>query len=112
MYIYSVTVNIDDSVREEWIKWMKEVHIQDVMNTGLFISNKFCKVLVDEESGSTYSIQYIVKDLQTMQLYHEMNAPATPLVCHRLKIMPIASCWLDSTPRYKRQTFRQAVQHC
>ena len=75
MYIYSVTVNIDDSVREEWIKWMKKVHIQDVMNSGLFISNKFCKVLVDEESGSTYSIQYIVKDLQTMQLYHEMYAP-------------------------------------
>ena len=74
MYIYNVTVNIDDSVLEEWLKWMKEVHIPDVMNTGLFESNKLCRVMVDEESGSTYSVQYVVKDMETMQLYQEMYA--------------------------------------
>ena len=76
MYIYNITVNIDDSAHEAWKKWMVESHIPDVLNTGLFLSNRFCKVMIDEESGTTYSIQYLVKDLETYQLYQEMYAPA------------------------------------
>lgn len=74
MLVYNVTVNIDDSVRDEWITWMKETHIQDVMQTNLFDSYRFCRVMVEEESGSTYSIQYKIKDAETFQLYQEMYA--------------------------------------
>lgn len=76
MYIYNVTVNIDDSVHEDWLNWMKKTHIPDVLNTGLFQSCRFCRVMVDEESGTTYSIQYLVKDLEALALYQEMYAPA------------------------------------
>ncbi len=76
MYIYNVTINIDDAVHDQWKTWMIETHIPDVLNTGLFLSNRFCKVLVDEESGQTYSSQYLVKDLETYHLYQEMYAPA------------------------------------
>ncbi|MCH8554434.1 MAG: DUF4286 family protein [Schleiferiaceae bacterium] len=74
MIIYNVTVNIDDSIREEWIAWMKDVHIPAVMETGMFINNRFCKVLVEEESGTTYSIQYQLKDMEAFQLYQELYA--------------------------------------
>jgi hypothetical protein len=76
MYIYNVTVNIDDSAHKDWVNWMRETHIPDVLNTGLFASCRFCKVMVDEESGTTYSIQYLVKDLETLQLYQQLYAPA------------------------------------
>lgn len=76
MYIYNVTVNIDDAVREAWLDWMQKTHIPDVLNTGLFKSCRFCRVMVDEESGTTWSIQYFVKDLETFKLYQEMYAPA------------------------------------
>lgn len=76
MYIYNVTLNIDDSVHEEWVNWMQQTHIPDVLNTGMFDSCRFCQVMVDEESGTTYSIQYLVKDLETLQLYQQMYAPA------------------------------------
>ncbi|MEQ9262307.1 MAG: DUF4286 family protein [Owenweeksia sp.] len=75
MYIYNVTVNIDDSVHDEWLKWMKEIHVPDVMNTGMFLSNKILQVMIEEESGTTYSIQYEVKDMETLMLYQEMYAP-------------------------------------
>ena len=74
MYIYNVTVNIDDSVKDEWKKWMQEIHIPDVLETGMFVSNRFCRVMVDEESGTTYSIQYLVKDLESYKLYQELYA--------------------------------------
>jgi hypothetical protein len=43
MILYNVTVSIDESVEKEWLQWMKEVHIPDVMNTGLFVSSKICR---------------------------------------------------------------------
>lgn len=75
MYIYNVTVNIDSSVHDEWLKWMKENHIPDVLATGLFIDNRLCEVMVEEEQGKTYSIQYRVRDLETLKLYQEVYAP-------------------------------------
>jgi hypothetical protein len=75
MHIYNITINIDDSAREAWLRWMQKTHIPDVLATGLFISCRFCRVLVDEESGTTWSIQYLVKDLETLKLYQEMYAP-------------------------------------
>lgn len=74
MIIYNVTVNIENDVREEWLQWMKEVHIPNVMKTGLFIENRICKVLVEEESGTTYSIQYSCEKLADIEEYQKQHA--------------------------------------
>jgi len=74
MIIYNVTINIENDVREEWLKWMKEVHIPDVMKTGYFIENKICKVLVDEEQGTTYSIQYTCESMKELDTYKREHA--------------------------------------
>ncbi|MFS4454899.1 DUF4286 family protein [Maribacter sp. 2304DJ31-5] len=79
MYIYNVTTNIDESVQEEWLKWMKETHIPDVLATGKFLNAKMCKVLIEEEmSGVTYSVQFTTTDRQTLEKYYTEDA-------HRLR---------------------------
>ena len=75
MIIYNVTINIDDDVREEWLKWMKESHIPEVMNTGLFIEYRICKVLVQEESGTTFSVQYTCEGMENLDKYQKEFAP-------------------------------------
>ena len=75
MIIYNVTVNIEDDVHQQWLKWMKEIHIPDVMRTGLFLENKICRVLVHEESGTTYSIQYTCQDMNDYNKYKKEYAP-------------------------------------
>jgi hypothetical protein len=75
MIIYNVTVNIEHDVHDEWLKWMKTEHIPDVMKTGFFIEHKICKVLVDEEQGTTYSIQYTAPDMQALETYQRDHAP-------------------------------------
>ncbi len=40
MYIYNVTVTLEKEIQSEWLRWMKEIHIPDVMRTGFFIENK------------------------------------------------------------------------
>ena len=57
MYIYNVTINIEESLHDEWLNWM-ESHIADVLNTGKFNAAKLTEVLAENESGRTYSVQY------------------------------------------------------
>lgn len=77
MIIYNVTVSIDEDVHDEWLQWMKEVHIPDVMNTGMFLDNRISKVLTgEEEGGLTYSIMYTCESMETLELYQKEKAPA------------------------------------
>jgi hypothetical protein len=77
MIIYNVTVNIDHSVHDEWLQWMKGTHIPDVMRTGIFTENRMLKVLGDEESGGvTYSIQYTCNTMDDFLKYQNTFASA------------------------------------
>lgn len=75
MIIYNVTVNIENDVREEWLNWMKTVHIPEIMATGFFLENKICKVLVDEEQGTTYSVQYTAANMADLKEYQRLHSP-------------------------------------
>ena len=74
MILYNVTISIDTNVEEEWLKWMKEIHIPDVMNTGLFIDNKICRIHAEEEGGKSYSIQYLAKSWNEYNQYKDTFA--------------------------------------
>lgn len=75
MYIYNVTINIEESKNEEWLQWMKSEHIPDMLATGKFSKALMTKVLVDEEMGGiTYSVQYTTDSKQTLEKYYQENA--------------------------------------
>ncbi len=77
MIVYNVTVNIDNSVAVEWLKWMQEVHVPDVMRTGMFLENRIFRVLADEDSGGkTYAIQYFCENMEAYEIYRDQFAPA------------------------------------
>jgi hypothetical protein len=74
--IYNVTVSVDPSIHEEWLNWMREVHIPDVLATGLFLSNRILRVHGHEENGITYAIQYVLKSRAFLDQYFLDHAPA------------------------------------
>jgi hypothetical protein len=75
MYIYNVTTNIEESVHDEWLKWMKEKHIPDMLSTGKFNYAKMSQVIIEEEmGGTTYSVQYSTDSLETLQVYYKEDA--------------------------------------
>ena len=76
MILYNVTVNIDESVEKEWLQWMIEVHIPEVMNTGLFVSSKVCRIHAEEVGGSSYSIQYFANNMDDYDTYQKLHSPA------------------------------------
>ncbi|SRR5690606_1986827 len=76
MIIYNVTINIDESVHDDWLSWMQKKHINDVLATGKFFKAQLVKVLVEEEMGGiTYSVQYFANDKTNLESYYKEDAP-------------------------------------
>ena len=74
MIIYNVTTNIDESIHNEWLAWIK-AHIPQVLATGKFIEAKLTKVLVEEDlGGTTYSVQYRAKSREALDAYYKDDA--------------------------------------
>ncbi len=74
--IYNVTVSVDIGVSDAWLKWMKEVHVPEVMETGFFLESKISKVLGHEEGGKTFAIQYLCESMEVYDRYQKEKAPA------------------------------------
>ena len=59
MFIYNVTIKIDKGIHEEWLQWMKDIHIPNVMKCDCFEKYQFVRLVdIDEEEGPTYAVQY------------------------------------------------------
>jgi hypothetical protein len=71
MILYSITINIEKGVHDQWLEWMRNSYVPEIMKTGFFIENKILKLLTEEDAntGITYSFQYYLKDLDTLEQF-------------------------------------------
>jgi hypothetical protein len=77
MLLYNITIGIDQDIEKEWIEWVKENFISEVMSTQLFVDSKMYKVLHDEDGGSvSYSLQFFSHNIKQVTQYLELFAPA------------------------------------
>jgi hypothetical protein len=76
MILYNITTNVTSDIEGDFVEWMKSTHIPEVMKTGIFIENKFYKLLHDSEDGSiNYSIQFFTESMEKMMEYEHHHAP-------------------------------------
>jgi hypothetical protein len=73
--LYNVTVNVSDEVHDEWVDWMRAVHIPEVLASGLFTSAKFLRVHAFEQGGKTYATQYAARRMEDYETYLKDHAP-------------------------------------
>lgn len=76
MFLYNVTLILEESAAAEWLQWMQETHIPQVMATGMFVSNRLLKVVDSPNEGVTYCAQYVADSLENYNQYQEVYAPA------------------------------------
>src|SRR6267378_2924426 len=87
MILYNVTFGIDREIEPEWVQWMKETHIPEVLSTGVFTGHKFYKVLSHEVEGtSSYCIQYFTPSIIQFNQHIDtycicIHWPKNPLIC-------------------------------
>ncbi len=76
MLLYNETIGVDKEIEQEWLTWMKEDYIPDMMATGDFVEYKFFKVLTHEDEGSvSYCVQYFTPTIEQFQHYLSAFAP-------------------------------------
>ena len=76
MILYNVTTSLDPSIADEWVAYMREVHLPEVMGTGCFIKYQLCRLLNEEDNGITYASQYYCISLEQLEAYQQHFAPA------------------------------------
>ena len=77
MIIYNVTIKIDAGVESEWLEWMKNKHIPDVINTRQFSGSRISKLLDQpEDEDPTYIIQYNCESIEKYNHYINTFAAA------------------------------------
>jgi hypothetical protein len=76
MYIYNVTTQLAWPIHNDWLQWMQEVHIPDVVATGCFTHHRMVRLLeVDETEGPTYAVQYFTDTIEIYRRYITQHAP-------------------------------------
>jgi len=76
MIIYNVTIKINHSIVTEWLSWMNQEHIPEMIATGCFTHATFLQLLeTDESEGLTFAVQYHAKSKSDYNRYIENYAP-------------------------------------
>lgn len=75
MIVYNVTTMVHPARAEEWLGWMREVHIPQIMATGCFTDFRMLRLLdADEGDGVTFAVQYHCDRREDYDSYVERHA--------------------------------------
>ena len=77
MIIYNVTVKVESSISDDWLRWLQVEHIPEILATGCFSGYRVARLLeVDDEGATTYTVQYEAPSQQHYQQYIDQFAPS------------------------------------
>ena len=76
MILYNVTTSLEPGIAEEWVAYMREHHMAEVVGTGCFIRSVLLRLLNEEDDGVTYAAQYFSVSLEQLEAYQQHFAPA------------------------------------
>ena len=75
MIIYNITTKVHNSIALEWLQWLKEIHVKEVMESNCFTEFKIVKLLeIDETDGPTFAVQFAAESKGLYNRYIEKFA--------------------------------------
>lgn len=74
MFIYNITVLIEESIEQLWLSWIKTNYIDSVMETGFFESYQLLQLTDSPNEGLTYCIQFRTNEISSLQSYQNLYA--------------------------------------
>lgn len=71
MIIYNITLSINPIIETEVMQWLKEEHIPEVLETGLFLDYSIFKVIEDPDNRkhNSYAVQYRLESWAHYETY-------------------------------------------
>lgn len=76
MYVYNVTIKVAHTIADDWLIWLREVHIPEMIATGCFNKATVLRLLENtDEEGVTYAVQYLALHRADHERYLAEFAP-------------------------------------
>ena len=69
MIIYNVTVSVEESIKTDWLNWMKTEHIPEVMAAAVFTKAQINRVIVQGDNNNTFAIAYTCQSMKDLHQY-------------------------------------------
>lgn len=70
MIIFNITINISYEAEKEWLTYMKQTHIPEIMSTKLPLDVKLLRLLTEiENEGVTYTSQFSFRTMEDFLAY-------------------------------------------
>ena len=69
MIVYNVTVSVEESITKNWLNWMKNKHIPEILSTGYFIKAQINQVITNDDINNTFAIAYSCENLKDLHQY-------------------------------------------
>ena len=77
MYLYNITYLVPHAIATDWLNWMKEEHVPEMLATGQFTHHRIMQLIdVDETEGITFAFQFYTETADHYQKYISAFAPA------------------------------------
>lgn len=77
MIIFNTTFHVEDKVCNDYIRFIKDVYIIKATNSGFLHEPRFARIHAQhEESGTSYSLQFKVKNVDTLNHWYAIEGEA------------------------------------
>lgn len=68
--LYSLVIDIETSVHENWLEWVQNYYITEMLQTGCFEHCRISRLIEDEDAGfKTYRLDYICPGIEAYKHY-------------------------------------------
>jgi hypothetical protein len=75
MIVYNVTIKVNEAIAKDWLHWLQQEHIPDVINTGYFTKAVVLKLLdTTDLEDPTYAVQYYAENKANLDSYLDQFA--------------------------------------
>ncbi len=72
MYLFNITINIENQYREEWLDWINGKMKSLLNDKTLVLDFNILKIISEEmHNGSSFSFQYHIKDIEGIDVFEE-----------------------------------------
>lgn len=73
MVVYSVHIQLEPHIEKEWLQWMQNIHIPEVMRHKGFLNYQIIKI--ENLELCQYRIDYYIENMELYTDYQEKYAP-------------------------------------
>ena len=74
MILYLIHIDVQKNIDKDWLLWMKNEHVPEIMDLKIFQKNEIWKIKNDSKKYNSYYIKYYTESLDYYKLYEKKYA--------------------------------------